>query len=284
MGTHPIFESDFDCLTDIRIEMRCLILYQRLNGTPRRLLSVSSRLSLRGGQSSESDDPVPREFIEAAYILSEDQRPNAMVLQEKDMTPELIAEKAKKYNMIPEDYLPMSISWGGAYGGDYPTIVEEAFYNKDFNYEWDDFKGKRNFGEVIGMHQYITYSSWHHIFDGVFHPYGLWQWDQNRYLYISAYITFISLYFICHWFDFRFNVRTSYERYYMANQKTGQPHDRSWSHTELEWKDVFLKVNRLKEGYASRSFADQDFQHYRQCGIHFSMFKGYYGGRNRRGP
>ena len=31
----------------------------------------------------ESDDAVPREFIEAAYILSEDQRPNAMVLQHK---------------------------------------------------------------------------------------------------------------------------------------------------------------------------------------------------------
>ena len=53
----------------------------------------------------------------AAYILSEDQRPSPMVLQQRDMTPELIAEKAAKYNILPEDYTPMSVSWGGAYGG-----------------------------------------------------------------------------------------------------------------------------------------------------------------------
>jgi len=55
-------------------------------------------------------------------------RPHPGVLQEKDLTPELIAEKAKKYNIIPEDYLPMSIAWGGSFGGDYPTIVDDAYW------------------------------------------------------------------------------------------------------------------------------------------------------------
>ena len=120
--------------------MRGLILYQKIHGTPRRLLSLSSRIAAGGGDHHPSDDPVPREFIEAAYILSEEQRPHPMVLQQKDMTPELIAEKAKKYNILPEDYVPMSISWGGAYGGDYPTIVDDAQYNLVFEMQIDSWQ------------------------------------------------------------------------------------------------------------------------------------------------
>ena len=44
--------------------MRSLILYQKLNGIPRRLLSVSARVSAGHGDFHEGDDAVPREFIQ----------------------------------------------------------------------------------------------------------------------------------------------------------------------------------------------------------------------------
>lgn len=263
--------------------MRCLILYQRLNGTPRRLLSVSQRLTLRAGESHEGDDPVPREFIEAAYILSEDQRPNPMVLQQKDMTPELIAEKAKKYNIIPEDYLPMSISWGGAYGGDYPTIVDDAHFNRDFNYEWDNMDHKRNYGQILGMHEWIHYGNFHMIYDGKFHPWGLYQPKQWTLIWLRWVLSFFIPYFFCSWLDWPFNIHTSYDRYQRTILHTGLMCDRSFSNTELEWLDVFLKVEQAKDGYANRSYADQDGCMYRQSAIFFGKC-GDYSGRNRRGP
>ena len=42
----------------------------------------------------------------------------------------------------------MSVAWNGSFGGDYPLTVEEAKWNKDWNYEWDNFDMKRNYGEV----------------------------------------------------------------------------------------------------------------------------------------
>ena len=48
----------------------------------------------------------------------------------KDMTPEMIAEKAKKFNVLPEDYYPMSMKTGGPYG-DYPVTVNETWNNKE---------------------------------------------------------------------------------------------------------------------------------------------------------
>jgi len=263
--------------------MRSLFLYKQLNGVPRRLLSVSAKLRGPGGEFHESDDAVPREFIEAAYILSEDQRPNPMVLQQKDMTPELIAEKAKKYNILPEDYVPMSITYGGAYGGDYPTIVDDANYNRNFNYEWDNFDLKKNYGSVIGMHEWSHYGAFPQFYDGQFHPYGLWQYKQHWWLYMKWVAFLVSGYFIHYWVSGQIGTMHSSDRFRLALENTSLHKDRSWSKTELEWLDVFLKVEQAKDGYANRSHADHDASFYRISSIWFSKF-GQYCGRFRRGP
>jgi hypothetical protein len=79
-----------------------LLVYRTVTGIPQRVLSVSQRVQGPGGEFHEGDDAVPRQFIEAAYILSESQRPSPFVLSETDLTPEVIAEKAKKYDILPE--------------------------------------------------------------------------------------------------------------------------------------------------------------------------------------
>merc|ERR1712233_192797 len=243
MGTHPIFESDFDCLTENLLAMRHLLLYKQVKGVPRRLLSVSSRAS-GGGQFHESDDCVPKEFIEAMYSMPEEARPHPGVLLQRDMTPELIAEKAAKYNILPEDYMPMSITCSGGFGGDYPTIVEESQYNKEFNFEWDNFNHKRNYGEIWGMFQHThRAAAMCQIYDGSFHPYGLYQYWQMWYLYFAWCFFLIYGYFIHSWLFTPFTY-SSFDRWTRALQNTCLHKDRSWSKTELEWMDVFLKVEQ----------------------------------------
>lgn len=262
--------------------MRGLFLYKQINGVPRRLLSVTSKL--KGGHDfHESDDMAPREFIQAAYILSEDQRPNPMVLQQKDMTPELIAEKAKKYNILPEDYVPMSITWGGAYGGDYPTIVEDSHYNRNFNYEWDNFEHKRNYGQVLGMHEWTHFGTFNLSYDGQFAPYGFWQWRQHWFLYIRWWLIMLSGYVLNNWLNNKIFCWSSHDRAFHSIQATCLHHDRSWSKTELEWLDIFLQVEQAKDGFPNRGFADQDTSNYRYSGVYFMKY-GQYPARNRRGP
>lgn len=263
--------------------MRSLILYQKLNGIPRRLLSVSARVSAGHGDFHEGDDAVPREFIQAAYILSEDQRPSPMVLQQRDMTPELIAEKAAKYNILPEDYTPMSVSWGGAYGGDYPTIIDEACFSRPFNYEWDNFDQKRNYGQVIGMHEWTHYGQFHQTYDGQFHAYGIYQFRQHIFIYIRWVGMALIAFFLHHWVSSKVHVWSSWDRWVMASQNTHLHKDRSWSKQELEWLEVFLMNQQAIDGYANRSYADQDTSIYRIGSIWFGK-NGQYCGRNRRGP
>ena len=45
----------------------------------------------------------------------------------------------------------MSVVYNGGFGGDYPATAEEASWNKDWNYEWDDFDLKKNYGEVRAL-------------------------------------------------------------------------------------------------------------------------------------
>lgn len=262
--------------------MRHLLLYKQVKGVPRRLLSVSSRAS-GGGQFHESDDCVPKEFIEAMYSMPEEARPHPGVLLQRDMTPELIAEKAAKYNILPEDYMPMSITCSGGFGGDYPTIVEESQYNKEFNFEWDNFNHKRNYGEIWGMFQHThRAATMCQIYDGSFHPYGLYQYWQMWYLYFAWVFFLLYGYFIHSWLFTPFTY-SSFDRWTRALQNTCLHKDRSWSKTELEWLDVFLKVEQAKDGYANRSHADHDWNLYRTGSIWFSKF-GTYAGRFRHGP
>ncbi|XP_076807382.1 NADH dehydrogenase [ubiquinone] 1 beta subcomplex subunit 8, mitochondrial-like [Clavelina lepadiformis] len=70
------------------------------------------------------------------------------------LTPEKRAELAAKYNLRPEDYVPMNDKWMTL--GDYPKLPEENCLEKDPYYDWDDPALRRNWGEPImfDMDQY----------------------------------------------------------------------------------------------------------------------------------
>lgn len=177
----------------------------------------------------------------------------------------------------------MSISWGGAYGGDYPTIVDDAQYNRNFNYEWDNFEHKRNYGQVVGMHEWSHFGSFHLSYDGQYHPYGLWQWKQHWFLYCKWLAFMLSTFIIHHWVSNTFLTASSHDRFTNTLVNIGLHRDRSWSKTELEWLDVFLMVEQAKDGYANRSYADHGTSMYRISSVWFSKY-GQYCGRFRRGP
>jgi hypothetical protein len=157
--------------------MRSYIIYRTVNRTPRRLLSVSSRIL--GGEYDEHDDPAPREFLNSLHFLSGEQRPNPVPLTQEDMTPELIAEKAKKYNMLPEDYYPMSLQYDGATGGDYPVLVTEHIQCRPGGHEWDWHQLRRNYGQPVGFFMDTHYGNISMFCDqnhmGYFGIYQYWQ-------------------------------------------------------------------------------------------------------------
>ena len=94
----------------ISAKMRSLFLYKEANGVTRRLLSFSTRQFGGHGVSHEGDEKGPTEFFQALTFLSEAQKPDPVTYAEEDLTPEFIAERAAKYNMLPQDYIPMSVS------------------------------------------------------------------------------------------------------------------------------------------------------------------------------
>jgi len=254
MGTHPIFESDFDCLTD----MRNLIVYRMVNGTPVRLLSASSRLSGGGGTYHEGDQPKPKELLEAAAYLTEAQRPSVIRLTEEDMTPEFIAEKAKKYNMLPEDYYPLSIQTAGNTGGDYPTVVEESYFARPAGYEWDNMLHRMNWGRPIGKYEFTRYGQAGAVFDAHYHSYGFWQYWQHWKIYFWTWFAVMcGLPMLVEYFDHYFPFAHSDDAWTWAKYctiKSGNMYyQRWWSHTELEFKDVLLKMQQAKLGFPGKS-------------------------------
>jgi len=279
MGTHPIFESDFDCLT----EMRSFLIYRQVNGVPRRVLSASAKLCGGHGVSHEGDHPAPKQFLEAAAFLSEKQRPNPIPLSEKDMTPELIAEKAAKYNMLPEDYYPMSLKFGGAAYGDYPVTAEESYFNRPGTYEWDNFNLRRNMGQPIGKNEMVVYGSCNLLFDGHYHPYGFWQWWQHIRLYITAvFISLIPMAFME--IDRLFGKTNSYNAKVYTDLSSGKMlYQQWWSHQELEFKDIYLKMAQARMGYPGRSDVDQ-VPRSMDSTNHLLGPHGTSAGRDRHGP
>jgi len=258
-----------------------LLVYRTVTGIPQRVLSVSQRVQSPGGEFHEGDDAVPRQFIEAAYILSESQRPSPFVLSETDLTPEVIAEKAKKYDILPEDYVPMSVTYGGAYGGDYPTVAEEAYHNKDFYYEWDIMKHKRNFGEIIGMHDFTHFHRFHRLYDGHLHIYGFWKYKQGWILYLEMVLFWLYGYIIHSWFNNRIGVTTSFDKHQASMNEYGDYKNRAWSNTELEFLEVWQQMQQAKEGYAGRSGA-RDFN-WGTTGLYLGS-QGQAPARHRAGP
>ena len=104
----------------------------------------------------------------------------------QDMTPEFKAEKAKKYNMLPEDYYPLSIQTAGNTGGDYPVVVEESYFCRPANYEWDNMQHRLNWGRPIGKYEFTRYGQSGNVFDGHYHPYGYWQYWQHAKIYFNT--------------------------------------------------------------------------------------------------
>jgi len=258
MGTHPIFESDFDCLTD----MRNLILYRTVNGVPVRLLSASTRLEGGHGTYHEGDQPKPKEFLEAAAYLSEAQRPSVIKLTDEDLTPEFIAEKAKKYNMLPEDYYPLSIPQCANTGGDYPVMVEESYFCRPAGYEWDNQFHRMNWGRPIGKYELTRHGQAGVLFDGHYHPYGFWQYYQHFKVYFWFWFAIMVFFpiFVSNWWDFYGPFSHSHDPWSLQHNcsfKSGKVFYQRWyTHSELEFKDVLLKMQQAKLGFPGRS--DQD--------------------------
>merc|ERR1712235_134808 len=270
MGTHPIFESDFDCLTD----MRNLIVYRMANGTPVRLLSASSRLRGGHGNYHEGDQPKPKEFLEAAAFLTEAQRPSVIRLTEEDMT--------------PEDYYPLSIQQAGNSGGDYPVMVEESYFCRPANYEWDNVLHRMNFGVPIGKYQLIRYGNAGLVFDGHYHPYGYWQyWQHYKVYFLTWFAVMLGIPMISYWIDYYTPLKTSddaWSHHKKCAIYSGKLfYERWFSHTELEFKDVLLKMQQAKLGFPGRS--DQDTMpkmHSGTANLRFANVGDE--GRHRHGP
>merc|ERR1712212_971729 len=83
------------------------------------------------------------------------------------LTPEERARLAAKYNMRPEDYVPLN-SKDYNYG-DYPSLPRESAIARDPFYDWDDVFHRRNYGEPIlhdlEMYQPTAADTTPHIFD-----------------------------------------------------------------------------------------------------------------------
>ena len=65
--------------------MRSYVAYQLINGTPRRVLSLSTRRPGGHGTAHPGDAPGPKEFFQAAAFLSEGERPTTFPMTEKVM-------------------------------------------------------------------------------------------------------------------------------------------------------------------------------------------------------
>jgi len=257
MGTHPIFESDFDCLTD----MRNLIVYRMVNGNPVRLLSGTTKLRGGHGNYHEGDQPKPKEFLEAAAFLTEAQRPSVIRLTEEDMTPEFKAEKAKKYNMLPEDYYPLSIQQAGNSGGDYPVMVEESYFCRPANYEWDHMLHRMNWGRPIGKYELTRQGQAGVVFDGHYHPYGYWQyWQHFKLYFLTWFAVMLGIPLVANYWEAYAPVRVSddhWTHHKACAVKSGKLfYERWFSHSELEFKDILLKMQQAKLGFPGRSDAD----------------------------
>ena len=59
------------------------LVYQLVNGAPRRVLSMTPRALGPAGTAHEGDMPGPKEFFQAAAFLSEAERPTVQPLSEQ---------------------------------------------------------------------------------------------------------------------------------------------------------------------------------------------------------
>jgi len=268
--------------------MRSYVAYQLINGTPRRVLSLSTRRPGGHGTAHPGDAPGPKEFFQAAAFLSEGERPTTFPMTEKDMTPEMIAEKAKKFNVLPEDYYPMSMKTGGPYG-DYPVTVNETWNNKSANYEWDDFFFRSNYGEPIGINQPRDYGPYASVSDAHYHPYGFYQYYEYFKKYTWQYwLSGIAVLLAVFRLEEKHN---EYKNDCNSRASMGTSalycgkfwYNKHWSHTELEFREVYNKMQQAKMGYPGYSDT-HDVMRCQDTTAYFMAASGSTAGRDRHGP
>uniref|UniRef100_UPI001939DDD6 NADH dehydrogenase [ubiquinone] 1 beta subcomplex subunit 8, mitochondrial-like n=1 Tax=Styela clava TaxID=7725 RepID=UPI001939DDD6 len=119
----------------------------KLNATTGPIWRVSTATLHLGRVKRGEYDYVPPEGYDKTQLKKGD-RPE-FIDQSKLMSPRERAERASKYNLIPEDYVPME-----GYG-DYPKLPNEAAFERDPYYDWDQPALRRNYGEPIHVHQEV---------------------------------------------------------------------------------------------------------------------------------
>merc|ERR1712126_425132 len=60
MGTHPIFESDFDCLTDMKIAGIILLFFNKTLGFPSALIDTQMLVDQNDGYPIQAADEILR--------------------------------------------------------------------------------------------------------------------------------------------------------------------------------------------------------------------------------
>lgn len=266
--------------------MRSYLVYRVANGVPRRVLSLSSRVTGKGN-FHEGDCPEPKEFSQSSHFLSEGQRPTIFRYSEEDMTPEWIAEKAEKYNMLPEDYYPLALMNRNANLGDYPVVLQESFMNRSPYFEWDDWRGRRVFGQPLGLDEPKVYGPFNMVYDGAHYMYGFWQWWQFWRNWFFMFIFMIFMFPPLVWQ--KFNRATMNENSFnqaaiaTCDYRGKYWYHKDWSHNELEFKDMYQKMVAAKKGYPNVDNIDEFYRAFDSANFFFGA-TGPPSGRDRHGP
>ena len=121
------------------------------------ILNVGFKKRRYGTNRPTSEDFTPGIGVPPGYDYThEDGENQVQILDESQpLTPELRAKLAAKYNLRPEDYIPMAYGNSDITLGDYPLLPVESALERDPHYDWDDPFFRRNWGEPIFHEQEI---------------------------------------------------------------------------------------------------------------------------------
>jgi len=113
----------------------------------KRILTNTASCSVR----RYSKDPPDRDFLKdpipTDYTHLEGEEQVGLLGTDEVLTPEKRAALAAKYNLRPEDYIPLNDKDLNL--GDYPKLPYEHCLERDAYYDWDDTYFRRNYGEPI---------------------------------------------------------------------------------------------------------------------------------------
>lgn len=198
--------------------------------------------------------------------------------------------------MLPEDYYPMSMKTVGQVYGDYPDVVQESYSNRNPNFEWDNPRLARNYNTPLGIDEIADYAPFIQRYDGQFKYYGYYQWYEYQraywmYMFLMIASPILIYYYIWPgvikvkslltgvYFD-----NTSINAAERAKHNTSMVlYNKLWSHSELEFRDVYLRMNQAKRGYPGFSDAYTISRTYDSTGFYFGA-QGTTAGRDRHGP